>query len=447
MGIRLSSNQFVYNYKIALNDAYGKQAKLMEQGDGSKIHRPSDNAVDYTKLLRYNISDNENDQYQTNVQTALSWMRTADAAAVSMTEIQKTFKEKTTAAANDTNNVTDMVAIGREMMAEIQEMVSLGNSQQEDRYIFSGQADLTQPFRLQPDLVNRGLAKTLDDKQAEFFSNVDDSGSVRQMLTLERTNDNGEVSTYYLDTVNGYLYTQDFVENGYKDRIADGFTTVVPSEDAVGSLTVYSKSEPDGFRVSKYFDQCGEILDDSAKVSITMNDGGAIECSFKTIAQPIVHYTGDDKYISMVKLNGQVDPASDTVNMTGQDLFGADIFDDPNSGNRRSGTAMLNNMLTVYQQTMSDNHRWLTSDGMTLSDTAHAVTVTAETKMGARAQLYGSVAEVLTKQGENITADITRVSSTDVAELAMNLMEQQTLYNLALSLGARVIPQSLADYL
>lgn len=67
--------------------------------------------------------------------------------------------------------------------------------------------------------------------------------------------------------------------------------------------------------------------------------------------------------------------------------------------------------------------------------------------MGARAQLYDSVAEMLTTQGENITADITRVSSTDVGKLAIDLMEQQTLYNLALSLGARVIPQSLADYL
>lgn len=442
MGIRLSSNQFVYNYKISLNEAYGKQQKLMEQGDGSKIHRPSDNAVDYTKLLRYNISDNENNQYQTNVQTALSWMQMADATAVQMTEIQKTFKEKTTAAANDTNNETDMAAIGKEMLAEIQELVSLGNTQQVDRYIFSGQADLIQPFRLQPDLRERGLAKTLDDKQREFFSNVDASGDVRQMLTLEHTDDEGKTSTYYLDTLNGYLYTQDFVENGYKDRIASGQTTVVPAEDAVDKLTVYSEDETNGFRVSTYFNKYGEILDASKTVTV-----GDMELSFKTIAQQVVHYTGDDKYISMVKLNGEVDPSSDTVNMTGQDLFGADIFDDPNSGNRCSGTAMLNNMLTVCQQTLADNQAWLSSDGMTLSDAAHAVTVKAETKMGARAQLYESVANVLTKQGELITGDITQVSSTDVAELAMNLMEQQTLYNLALSLGARVIPQSLADYL
>ena len=858
MGIRLSSNQFVYNYKISLNEAYGKQQKLMEQGDGSKIHRPSDNAVDYTKLLRYNISDNENNQYQTNVQTALSWMQMADATAVQMTEIQKTFKEKTTAAANDTNNETDMAAIGKEMMAEIQELVSLGNTQQVDRYIFSGQSDLIQPFRLQPDLVDRGLAKTLDDKQAEFFSNVDDSGSVRQMLTLEGS----DGKTYYLDTVNGYVYTQDFVENEYKDRIAAGQTTVLPDEDVackqenelyshvgkslsdsgitpsadflaalgateddfvvvkdgsgteyvgdkntgkvystdfvqnfsgtaikdsdsvgtypssdflmvakvsgnssdyanynaasedfidaltlrrltdtstnpatqyvafdgvlydynaamggtvtpVGTYTrdpssgdyqdgsgtvitdmgalnlstncpaLYNVSTPepitaivdkkvlqdnggttyfavqyndvngnpqtriynssngasgftgvnitsiaiddaksstivafapdpvntgthtttDAYRqveaglyvveykdangvtqtgyadpgtgmikssafkttpsdlatyqssggatgtwlgsdvnwldptvigdlyatnekysfvgayelqtdnaknyfgedifiqvkddkgtdfyyspttrkvytqqlmddvdsgavtgkvkdsdavddmramyVAKNFASTGEIKEDDLygtgwSSQFIGSDGTVVEMTLKTIAQPIVHYTGDDKYISMVKLNGQVDPSSDTVNMTGQDLFGADIFDDPNSGNRCSGTAMLNNMLTVCQQTLADNQEWLSSDGMTLSDAAHAVTVKAETKMGARAQLYESVANVLTKQGELITGDITQVSSTDVAELAMNLMEQQTLYNLALSLGARVIPQSLADYL
>ena len=281
MGIRLSSNQFVYNYKISLNEAYGKQQKLMEQGDGSKIHRPSDNAVDYTKLLRYNISDNENNQYQTNVQTALSWMQMADATAVQMTEIQKTFKEKTTAAANDTNNETDMAAIGREMLAEIQELVSLGNTQQVDRYIFSGQADLIQPFRLQPDLRERGLAKTLDDKQREFFSNVDASGDVRQMLTLEHTDDKGKTSTYYLDTLNGYLYTQDFVENGYKDRIASGQTTVVPNEDSVGKLTVYSEDQTNGFRVSTYFNKYGEILDASKTVTV-----GDMELSFKGETAP-----------------------------------------------------------------------------------------------------------------------------------------------------------------
>jgi flagellar hook-associated protein 3 FlgL len=54
---------------------------------------------------------------------------------------------------------------------------------------------------------------------------------------------------------------------------------------------------------------------------------------------------------------------------------------------------------------------------------------------------------MLTTQNETITSDITDVSSTDVAQLAVKLMQEQTIYNMSLSLGGRILPQSLADYL
>ena len=99
MSLRVSSTQNVYNYQKQLNAADERQSKLMEQGDGNKIHRPSDDSVGYAKYLRYDISDSENNQYQSNVSTAVSWMKNTDAAMVSMTDIMQTFKEKTVAAA------------------------------------------------------------------------------------------------------------------------------------------------------------------------------------------------------------------------------------------------------------------------------------------------------------------------------------------------------------
>ena len=54
---------------------------------------------------------------------------------------------------------------------------------------------------------------------------------------------------------------------------------------------------------------------------------------------------------------------------------------------------------------------------------------------------------MLTNQNELIMNDITNVSATDVAKLAVQLMQEQTIYNMSLSLGARILPQSLADYL
>ena len=441
MSIRVSSNQMVTNYQQQLNGANSRQTKLMEQGDGSKLHRPSDDSVAYAKYLRYDISSNENTQYQNNVSTAVSWMKTSDAALVNMTSIQTTFKEKTIAAANSTNNTSDMQATAKEMLSEIQEMVSLGNTQQGDRYVFSGQSDLTQPFTMSTTTVDRGLSKTLDDTQAAYFNTADSKGCMTQMLTMTGSDGN----TYYLNTTNGNVYSKDFVDSGYKTKITEGQTTV-QSGDEVGTIAGFGTTT----KVSDYFKNTGEIKDSTTSLSptgMTDSSGNAITLKFTTVSQNVVTYNGDEKYISMVKQNGTTDPASDTVNVTGGDIFGSDIFDDANSGNSTSGTAMLNNMLTVYAKTNSGDNAWLTSDGQTLSDVAHATTVNTEGKLGARQSLYTSVSTMLDNQSEIITSDITDVSSTDVAALAVKLMQEQTIYNMSLSLGARILPKSLSDYL
>ena len=91
--------------------------------------------------------------------------------------------------------------------------------------------------------------------------------------------------------------------------------------------------------------------------------------------------------------------------------------------------------------------KWLSADGVVLADAANATVTMTQTTVGARLELYTSVKDMLANQSDNITDEIVNVSGTDVAKLATNLMEMTTLYNMALSLGGRVLPQSLADYL
>ena len=446
MAIRVSSNQMVYNYKKQLNDANSRNDKLLEQGDGNKLHRPSDDSVAYTKYLRYDTSSAENTQYQENVDTGVSWMKASDSALVSMTNIQKTFKEKTVSAANGDKTDTDMAAIGKEMMAKIQELVSLGNTMQGDRYLFAGQKDTTMPFSLSETQINRGLAKTLDDKASAYFSGTGQatkSGTIRQMLTMTGSDGN----TYYLNTKDGYIYTQDFVEKGYKQKVAEDARAIVdPASDSVGRLSGWSGTTPTK-TVSKYFKNTGEIIDKTASPGSITVDGTTVNFSFETIKQQVATYQGDAKYISMTKKNGTTEPMSDTVNVTGQDIWGTDIFDNADSGNTASGTAMLNSMLTVHAEVVGTNFKWLSDDGQTLSDESHATTVNTETKLGARQQLYTSVKTMLGNQQTLIKQDITDVMSADVAELATKLMESQTVYNMSLALGARILPSSLADYL
>lgn len=444
--MRISSTMMSNNYLKQLNGTYEQYSKLMEQADGSKLHRASDNAVGYSKYLRYQNNQISNEQYQSNVSTASSWMKNADAALVNVTDLLQTFKAKVEQGSNSTNNESDMKDIAKELLANVQEQVADLNTQIGDRFLFAGQKDTTMPFEISAKKMNRGDTFTLDEKQSAFFSGAtgwgEENTTVKQMLKLNGDDGN----SYYMNVNTGDVYTEDFVKNGYKNE--DKFD---PATQRIGNLTAVT-DPPTAYNVSENFDQYGVIKEGAAgsgvgtdyKKKITV-DGKDVNLKLSTTEQYIVKYAGDDKYISMVKKNGGVDKATDTVNVTGQDINGCDLFDvgkDPHSG-----TARLNQLLYTVAKMDAADYKWAGEQGMTIADSAHATVLGAQTKMAARQQAYNSSSSMLVTQNESITSDISDVSSTDVAQLATKLMEYQTIYSLSLSVGSKILPGTLADYL
>lgn len=429
-----------------LNRSYANQANLMEQGDGAKLHRPSDAPIGYSKYLRFNTSYGENDQYQYNIKTAVSWMKNTDAALVDMADAMKTVVEKANQA-QGTNTATDMKAIASEMLVQVQQCVSDANTQVNGRYLFSGQADLIQPYTISNDKYERGLTKTLDDKQAEFFNTAAQSGDLTQMLTME--GDDGNI--YYLNTKNGEVYTKDFVDEGYKKFIANGCDSL---SDYYDDPTKYPElSDPkfgslgSAVNVSDHFDSRGVIKDETDKGKQFSPTVEGVKMTFATVSQYIVTYQGDRKQFSMVKENGAAQPATDSVNAGGVDIAGSSIFDNEDSGNEISGANAFNDLLTVVAMCERDDSRWMSSDSKTLANNSFNTINIAQTVVAARQQVYSDCEEMLATQSETILEDITNVYATDVAKLAVDLMTAQTIYNLSLSFGSRVIPPTLADYM
>ena len=438
--MRIASTMMSHNYLKQLNGTYEQYAKLMEQSDGSKLHRASDDAVGYSKYLRYHNNKISNEQYKDNVSTASSWMKNADAALVNVTDLLQTFKAKTEQAANSTNNESDMKDIAKELLANVQEQVADLNTQIGDRFLFAGQKDTTMPFTITDDKMDRGETRTLDEKQQAFFSGATEWGeentTMKQMLKLN--GDDGNV--YYMNVQKGDIFTEDFVVNGYKNE-----TKFDPAAQRFATLNTAPGVTPaTKFDISDHFDEYGVIKEgaDGREWNKTVN---GVKFTFATTKQYIVKYNGDDKYISMVKKNGGVDQATDTVNVTGQDINGTDIFDV--GKNPATGTAMLNQLMYTVAKVEACDYHWAGQEGMTIADTAHATVLGAETKMAARQQAYTAASGMLTTQNESITSDITDVSSTDVAYLATKLMEYQTIYSMSLSVGSKILPGSLADYL
>ena len=443
--MRISSTMMTHNYLKQLNGSYETYTKLFEQSDGKKLHRASDDAVGYSKYLRFQNSLTNVEQFQDDITTAVSWMKNSDAALINVTERMKEFKGKVVTAGNTTNNESDMHDIAKELLASVQEVVSNMNTQIGDRYLFSGQSDTTMPFEITDQKFARGDTKTLSDAQRKFFSqsseaayNVEDGATVTQMLKLNGSDGN----VYYLNVKDGSVYTEDFVENGFKDVDTSG--SYNPAMYSVNNNATPPPA-PAPVTVSNYFDEYGVRNGTSWSQSVTV-DGQTVNLEFSTTQQYIVKYHGDAKYISMVKRTGGVDPATDSVNQTGQNVFGSDIFD-YDDNNPSSGTAMLNELLYAVAKIDSADYQWAANDGLTIADSAHSQVLGAETTMAARQQAYTAASDMLVTQNESITSDITDVSSTDVAYLATKLMEYQTIYSLSLSVGSKILPGTLADYL
>lgn len=440
MSFRTSTYGYSTNYLKDLQVSYGHYSNLLEQADGSKLHRASDDSVGYGKYLRYQNTLTSNVQYQSNTTTALAWMKNTDSVLVNVTGSLGLFSKKVIEAGNSTNNTSDMKDIGKELLSKVQEVVQDLNIQIGERYLFSGQSDNIMPFTMSDEKQSRGLTKTLDAGEKQYFGNTtDNSGTVTQFLTLNGDDGN----TYFLNVNNGNIYTEEFVNEGYKTKVSEGFKTV-KTGDEVASLTPATSRDfvRDNFANNGVIKsgETGKGDDWSETFSI---DGKDVKMTFATIDQYVVDYNGDNKKLSMVTEDGMTRPVSDSVNLTGQEVFGSDIFDlgEP------SGSAMLNELLTVVAQIDNANFHWASSDATTISDAAYSKVLGAETKLAARNQAYQAIDTVLDTQEESITGSISAVADADVADLATKLTNYSKTYSLALTLGSRTLPMSLVDYL
>lgn len=514
--MRVSSTMMTGNYLKQLERAYARQAKLMEQGDGNRIHRPSDDPVAFVRTMTYKNSLSENEQYTQNLESATSWMNTSDAAMVNIKDILSTIVAKTTGAANGTNTDKDLAATAKELKALIEQMVTIGNSQLGDRYIFSGQMDKTQPFSI-GEVKDKADIKTLDDTQAknfgtdqmlemkgddgisyywdfkndkiydkDFVDGKDGKGykeiandttiadktaaiqakssgsmyddtlvpptkeSVTMTPDLEKAfgtdemyklNQNGNV--YYWDAKNNKIYSENYVDPDRDGNFTDGeYNAVVTSNQGKTQSEIQAAVQKGstGNLASTIFNKKGQI--DPAKVggnSFNVNGLPGVNLSFTTSDKKVVTYAGDNEKISMPIQNGAATPTRDSVNTTGEELFGTDAFG--------GSCAILNDIYEVCRKMDGNDSAWLKSDGIQVTNDAFTTLSNAQTVLASRAGAYNDTLSMMQNQNTQIQTDITNESAVAVDRLITELMTCQTLYKMSLSFGSRVLPQSLADYL
>lgn len=129
---------------------------------GRKINKPSDDPVGISFSLRYRSEESANEQYKSNTDAAVSWLDYTDTTLNQANSVMQRVRELAVQAANGTNPQSALDAIKKEVDQLNEQMVTIGNSQFNGKYVFNGQLTDKQPYNIataDTDKVDQGDIK------------------------------------------------------------------------------------------------------------------------------------------------------------------------------------------------------------------------------------------------------------------------------------------------
>lgn len=145
--------------------------------------------------------------------------------------------------------------------------------------------------------------------------------------------------------------------------------------------------------------------------------------------------------ITMKVSPGATDPVRDKVNVDGLQLFGAGT-----SGAAADPAKILNDLEAIKQAVLSKDPTVITAQITTLQ-TNHDFVLGALTTVGTRQATYENIKSRLALDYSTITSDLANNEDLDTSKAAIDFQIANNVYNAALAMGAKVLPQSLVDYL
>lgn len=417
--MRITNNMISNNYLSALNKSLERQSKIQEQlTDGKAIHRPSDDPIKTIRSLRFSTNLAMNEQYIQNVNDSISWMETTDSAMTDLSSIMNRMKELAVSA-DGTKPADALNAIGAEMDQLINQAITIGNTKIGDRYVFAGQMDGTQPFE-------------------------------RKQIKDPNSNKVMDVVVY-----NGDL-------NKISMLIKPGVTN--PAEDSV-NLTGAEVFGPLEYNYGKptmsIFSKLISLKEELQKTSSIAKTTGAVGAAAVGGTYTGTGYTNYDVRIDGVDGSNQVTGASYSTD-GGNTWTPAAGF---TLGN--PSTAVLSNGVTLSMAAAAGNAvngtysfhvptggtgggpdtSWVSNVGLGDIDESHRFQLKAHTELGARMATYEMAKNMLENSNTTITKDVSLNEDLDLAAAIVDQKTSENAYKAALSVGAKIMPLSLVDFL
>ncbi|MFB9327051.1 flagellar hook-associated protein FlgL [Paenibacillus aurantiacus] len=147
MSLRVTQSMMNARLLSNITGNMNRMNTLQDQlSSGKKINKPSDDPVGLTFAMRYRSELQSNEQYERNVGSATSLLEHTDTTMGEATEVLQRVRELMVQGASDTLSHDGRIAISTELKQLHSQMIEIGNSQFNGKYMFNGEQTLSAPY-------------------------------------------------------------------------------------------------------------------------------------------------------------------------------------------------------------------------------------------------------------------------------------------------------------
>ena len=171
--MRITTSMVQRNVLSDLNSLSEKLAKTQSKASsGKEITRPSDNPYQAARALglRQNLAANE--QYQSNISDARGWQDATESALGSITDFVNRAQSLLLEGSTDSSDIGARNSVADEIDQIIQGLKETANASYGDRYLMSGTATSTAPYKLGDDDAYQGDEAGLDPTVAGVIREI-----------------------------------------------------------------------------------------------------------------------------------------------------------------------------------------------------------------------------------------------------------------------------------
>ncbi len=375
-------------------------------GSSKRINKPSDDPLGLTHALNLKGVLSQINQYGTNINHGQTWLQATESALQSAQDLITRAKTLANQMSTETYNATDRANAAEEVQNIIEQLVQLGNTQVNGRYIFSGDKDRTAAFDLNftihPAVAGPG-------NNAAYTGTATSSGTYTGLYSkryvVEITATDGAVGTAE------YRVSED-------GGVTWGTNTFITS--LAGPTDVYS----DNSREDPPADDQGVHIDFTNSGTLTQLDRFTIEVS---------QYNGDQGDMNII-----IGPAAQLkTNVAGDTAF----------GQAGDTTHNLFDILAGLKNSLQSNVTSGVQTALEWLGNAQDNNTSNMADIGARLNRIEVNKNMLSDLEANNTNRLSGIEDLDIAKASLELNSKQMIFQAALYSAAKVTGLSLLNYL